>query len=487
MEQLGTMLLAPGDNLKKVLEVINESGRGVALVVDGNRRLLGLVTDGDIRRGLISGLNLETSVSETMVTNPVTAAAGTSTDEILSLMNMYIRHIPVVDENRRLCDLVCFSDHTKRIPWAVPYIGSEEAEEVADSFRSNWLTMGPKVKRLEQDVADYLGVKHAVAVSNGTAALDVALKVLGIGPGDEVIIPAFTYIATANAVLYQHATPVLADIEPKTFNMDPEDVARKITPRTRCIMPIDYGGQSSDYQALMEIADKHGIPLVEDGAESLGAKYRGRKLCTFGELGTTSFHAAKVITTVEGGMVITDDDEHARVARIIRNQGEDPANKYHHPYLGHNYRMTDLHAAIGLAQFKRLDEVLRKRAEISDYYTSNLQEFQDVVTLPYVDPENKPAWFFYPILAENRDQIITYLAGKGVDVRVAWPLPIHKQPLYQRLLGEVYYPVAEEVAAHVLNLPIYYGMTDEEMLYVMVHLKDAISMAMDGGLELAKQ
>lgn len=487
MERIESVLVSPNANLKQVLKVINQGERGVALVVDEDRRLLGLVTDGDVRRALIDGYGLEGAVTGIMVPEPITAMEGTSTDEVLSLMDYKIRHIPVVDQGRRLIDLICFSDHNRRIPWAVPYIGMEEAEEVADSIRSNWLTMGPKVKRLEQAVADYLGVKHAIAVTNGTAALDVALKVLGIGPGDEVIIPAFTYIATANAVLYQHATPVLADIDPKTFNMDPEDVARKITPRTRCIMPIDYGGQSADYGALVDIACRHGIHLVEDGAESLGAEYKGRKLCTFGEISTISFHAAKVITTVEGGMLLTDDDEHARIARIIRNQGEDPVNKYHHPYLGHNYRMTDLHAAVGLAQFDRLEEVLRKRAEISDYYTKSLQEFRDVITLPKVQQENKPAWFFYPILSEHRDQIIEYLTGKGVDVRVAWPLPIHKQPLYQSLLGEVYYPVAEEIAGSVLNLPLYYEMREQDLNYVVTHVRDAIKLTLDGKHELARQ
>jgi len=263
-----------------------------------------------------------------------------------------------VDSTKKECDLHCYADLSKKIPFAVPNIGEEEESEVAETVRSTWLTMGPRVKGFEDQVASYVGAKHAIAVSSGTAELDVALKVLGIRPGDEVILPAFTYIATANAVLYQHAVPVFADIDRHTFNIDPEDVAGRITPRTRCIISIDYGGQSADYDALKKIADKEGIYLLQDGAHSIGAEYKGKRLCNFGAINTISFHAAKVVTSVEGGMVVTDDDNFARAARIIRNQGEDPKHKYHHVLLGHNYRMTDLHAAVGLKQFARLSDLI---------------------------------------------------------------------------------------------------------------------------------
>lgn len=359
------------------------------------------------------------------------------------------------------------------IPWAMPYIGKEELDEVVDSIKSAWVTMGPKVKKLEEELSSYIGVKHAIAVSSGTAALDVALKVIDVQPGDEVIIPAMTYIATANAVLYQHAKPVLADIDPHTYNIDPEDVLRKITNKTKCIMPIDYGGQGADYDAIMEIAEEHHIHLVVDGAPSLGGEYKGRKLCSFGDIAITSFHAAKVMTTVEGGMVFTNDDELDRRSRIIRNQGEDPRRKYYHTLLGHNYRMTDLHAAIGLAQFRRLGDILKKRESLAEHYTKNLQECADVITLPYVAPYNKHAWFLYPILVNNCDSTEEYLKSKGIDTRRSWPLPIHRQPIYGDVFHNVSYPVAEGVSPRILNLPMYYAMTQEEQDYVIKHLKDA--------------
>lgn len=361
-----------------------------------------------------------------------------------------------------------------RIPWAMPYIGKEELDEVVDTIKSTWVTMGPKVEKLEKGISSYVGVKHGIAVSNGTAALDVALKMIGIQPGDEVIIPALTYIATANAVLYQHAKPVLADIDPKTYNIDPNSVAEKITSETKCIMPIDYGGQGSDYDALTKLAQDHNIYLVVDGAESLGGEYKGRQLCSFGRVSTTSFHAAKLITSVEGGMVFTNDDELADRARIIRNQGEDPRKKYYHTLLGHNYRMTDLHAAVGLAQFKRIDDIIKKRASIAEYYSKNLEDCADAITLPYVAPYNKHAWFFYAVLVDNGDAVERYLNEKGIGIRRGWPLPIHHQPIYEDILSGCSYPVAERVAKSVLNLPMYYAMTEEEQDYVITHLKDAV-------------
>jgi perosamine synthetase len=361
-----------------------------------------------------------------------------------------------------------------RVPWAKPYIGKEELDEVIDAMTSSWVTMGPRVKKLEEEVADYIGVKHAIAVNSGTAALDVALKALDIRPDDEVIIPALTYIATANAVRYQHATPVLADIDARTYTIDPKDVLRRITRKTKCVIPVDYAGQGADYAALMEITGAHKIYLLVDGAASIGGEYRGKKLCSFGDMATTSFHAAKVTTTVEGGMVFTNDDELERRARIIRNQGEDPQKKYYHTILGHNYRMTDLNAAIGIPQFRRLADVLRKRKELAEYYSRSLQDCADVITLPYVAPDNKHAWFLYAVLVDEPGAVEEYCRGKGIEFRRSWPLPIHQQPIYRGTFGNVDYPVAEHVASHILNLPMYYTMTREEQDYVIMHLKDAI-------------
>ena len=283
-----------------------------------------------------------------------------------------------------------------------------------------------------------------------------------------------TYIATANAVMYQHARPVLADIKPDTYNIDPAEVVKKITRKTKCIITIDYGGQGADYDVLMPIAKEYNVRLLVDGAPSLGGEYKGSKLCSFGDIATTSFHAAKVMTTGEGGMVFTDGNELDRRSRIIRNQGEDPQKKYYHTLLGHNYRMTDLLAAIGLAQFKKLDVILKKRAELVDHYTKNLKDCADIIT-PYVAPDRKHAWFLYAVLVDNCDMVEEYCKSKGVELRRSWPLPIHWQPIYRDTLGGGSYPVAEDITKRIINLPMYYTMTREEQDYVIKHLKDAVN------------
>ncbi len=364
-----------------------------------------------------------------------------------------------------------------KIPWANPYFSDEELAGVVDTVKSTWLTMGPKVKQFEDKISDFIGVKHCIAVNSGTAALDVALKVLNIQPGDEVIVPAMAYIATANAVLYQHATPIFVDVDEKTYNMDPNDVMKKISSKTKCILPIDYGGQAADFDALRKIAGEHNLYLVEDGAPGFGGEYRGKKLCSLAHISITSFHAAKVFTTVEGGMVFTDNDEWGRIARILRSQGEDPDRKYYHLYLGHNYRLTDLHAAIGLAQIARMKEVLAKRATLAEYYTKNLKGIKSITT-PYVAPGNKHAWFLYPILVKHRDAVKQCLADNDIGTNISWPMPVYKQPFYQKYARDKC-PVAERITQTILCLPMYYTMTAKEQDYVIENIRAAVGKFTD--------
>lgn len=359
-----------------------------------------------------------------------------------------------------------------KVPWSKLFLNEDELNGVIDVIKSNWLSMGPKVKEFEEKMASYVRIKHAIAVNSGTAALDIALKVLGITSNDEVIVPAMTYIATANAVLYQHAIPVFADIDTRTFNIDPDDVKRKITSKTKCIIPIDYGGQSADYERLEQIAQENNLFLVEDGAPGLGGEYKGKKICSFGDIAITSFHAAKNFTTVEGGMIFTNNDEYAKKARVIRAQGEDPDNKYHHPVLGHNFRMTDINAAIGLAQTARMEKVLSSRRRAAEYYISKLRDYKSI-TIPYVKTDCVHAWFLFPILISNRDKVKNYLFEKDITANVSWPMPVYDQKIYKPFKKGIC-PVAEEITKKNLCLPMYYQITREEQDYVIEHLIDAV-------------
>lgn len=346
-----------------------------------------------------------------------------------------------------------------KISWSVPNVHEEEKESVKRVLKSGWLSMGKEVKKFEDKAASYLGVDYAVAVNTGTAALDVALKCLGITKGDEVIIPALTYIATGNAVLYNHGTPVFVDVD-HTLNIDTSLIEEKITDKTKAIINIDFGGNVSNYKELIRISREHSIPLVVDGAQSFGSEYHGVKCCTHGLINTTSFHVAKILTTVEGGMLFTDDRELFSKAQAIRNQGE--TSKYYHSYLGNNYRMTDIMAAIGNSQMDRFDETLNNRRSKVEYYKDNLKNVDFLQELP----NTVSCYFFVLILVENRDRLNRHLNENEIETRITYPFPINEQPIFRSFSKEVF-PVAKKISQKVISLPLHYDLSVDKQDYVI--------------------
>lgn len=360
-----------------------------------------------------------------------------------------------------------------RIPWAKPYFGPEELALLVETARSGWLSQGPRVEAFEARVRELTGIAHCVAVNNGTSALDVALKLIGVRAGSEVLVPSFAYIASVNCVLYQDAVPVFVDVDPVTLNLDPEDARRKITAKTRAIIAIDYAGHGADWDSLRALSRETGIPLVEDGAPSFGGRFRDRALCTFGDLGITSFHTAKVFTSVEGGMVFCSTAEQAEQARIIRSQGESLHEKYVHPRLGHNYRLSDLHAAIGLGQLARFRDVLGRRAAAARYYGERLAAARNVV-LPAVLDGHVHAWFLYVVRLPRRDAVRRRLCDMGIETNVSWPYPAYAQEHLKAFFRSAC-PVAEDACGSVLSLPMYYELTRSEQDVVV----DALTRAVD--------
>lgn len=346
-----------------------------------------------------------------------------------------------------------------KISWSSPNIKEKEIQAVTRVLKSGWLSMGGEVKKLEEKISSYLGIDYAVAVNNGTAALDVALKCLDIRKEDEVIIPALTYIATGNAVLYNNATPVFVDVD-DTLNIDTSLIKEKITDKTKAIMNIDLGGNPSNYDDLLKISKKYKIPLIVDGAQSFGSEYRGVKCCTHGIINTTSFHVAKILTTIEGGMVFTRNKELNLKARSIRNQGE--STKYVHRYLGNNYRMIDLVAAIGNSQIDRFEETLKQRKMKVDYYRENLKN----VEYPKELQNTRNCYFFFLILAKNRNKLNKYLNSNDVDTRITYPMPINEQPVFKKFSKEVF-PVAREISKKVISLPIHNELTTNHQDYII--------------------
>ena len=318
------------------------------------------------------------------------------------------------------------------IPWAKPSFDSNELNEVIDSFSSNWLTMGPKVNKFEKEMAHLLSVPFAIAVNNGTIALDIALKSIRIKPSDEVIVPAMTYFATASAVSYQYATPVFVDIDKESFNLDPKRIEDAISKKTKAILFIDYGGNPANFDSIKEISKKYNLSLLQDGAQSLGGIYKGKPMGAQAKISTMSFHMAKIITCVEGGMIFTHDKNLMSEVLSRRNQGEVGKENYNHVFLGTNARMTDIQAAIGLAQLKKLPIFLEKRKNIAKKYDELFNQYDlNVKTISTLRKNSINPYFLYPILIDNRDQIALYIKKKyGIDTRIAYSMPVYEQKLY---------------------------------------------------------
>ena len=358
----------------------------------------------------------------------------------------------------------------RTIPIAKPLLGRDEQEAIKEVLESGMLVQGEKVRLFEKEFANYIGVKQAVAVSNGTAALDTALKALKVGPGDEVVTPAFSFVASSNCILYQGAKPVFADINARTFNIDPSEVLNKITAKTKAIICAHLFGQPADMKELKETAEDHKIALVEDAAQAHGAEYRGQKVGGIGTIGCFSFYATKNMTTGEGGMITTNDSELARRARLLRDHGQ--AEKYRHVILGYNYRMPEVCAAIGLVQLRKLDGFNKKRRGNAEILTKGIQKISGLIP-PQVNERVKHVFYQYVVRVEDdfpigRDNLAEHLIKMGVGVAVHYPIPIYKQPLYCELgYGKTACSRAEDACKRVLSLPVHPAVTEEDIKYII--------------------
>ena len=363
------------------------------------------------------------------------------------------------------------------IPLARPVIGDRERELVDEVLRSRQLSLGPTVTRFERMWADRIGTKHAVACSSGTAGLHCCLHALGVGPGDEVITSSFSFVASANVILYTGATPVFAEVDPLTFNMDPAAVEAAITPRTKAILIVDIFGYPADVPALVDIAHRHGLGIVEDACQSIDGDLNGRKLGTFGHPAVFGFYANKQLTTAEGGVVLTDDDDLYTLLKSLTNQGRsDDGAWLVHSRLGFNYRLSDVHAAIGVAQLERLDWMQDARGRIAGMYQDRMQHVQGVTPM-YEGPERR-SWFVYAPRLDadlDRDAIIGRLEAEGVSAKPYLPC-IHLQPYYREAHGHGpgELPITESISASTIALPFFCEMTEEQVDRVCSALERAI-------------
>ena len=317
--------------------------------------------------------------------------------------------------------------------------------------------LGPEVKELEEKLAAYVGAKHCISCANGTDALQIVQMAFGIGPGDEVITPGFTYIATAETVAVLGATPVYVDVNPKTYNLDIEQLEAAITPRTKAIIPVSLYGQCADFDAINAIAAKYNLPVIEDAAQSFGATYKGRKSCNLSTVACTSFFPSKPLGCYgDGGAIFTNDDELAKIIRQIARHGQD--RRYHHVRVGMNSRLDTLQAAILLPKLEILDEEMQARQRIAETYTKLFNE-AGILTTPFIEEHNQSAWAQYTIQVENRDQVQEKLKAQGIPTAVHYPIPLNKQPAVAN--ANVSLPIGDAIAERVMSLPMHPYLTLE--------------------------
>lgn len=354
------------------------------------------------------------------------------------------------------------------IPIAKPLLDKEEIDAVTEVLNSGMIAQGPKVEEFELAFSEYIGSRYAAAVNSGTAALHIALLAHRIGKGDEVITSPFSFIATANSILYAEAKPVFADIEPDTFNIDPERIKEKITSKTRAIMPVHLYGHPADMKAIMEIADDNKLIVIEDACQSHGAECLEKKVGSFGT-GAFSFYPTKNMTTSEGGMLTTDEKEIAEKAKIIRAHGS--KIRYLHEMLGFNLRMTDIAAAIGLVQLRKLNKFTAARQRNAEMLSTGLKGISGLI--PAITKTGCTHVFHqYTVRAEKRDQLAAFLKEKEIGTGVHYPIPIHKQPFYKELGYRDSLPISEKAVEEVLSLPVHPALSGDELQKIVEAIKE---------------
>jgi len=368
-----------------------------------------------------------------------------------------------------------------RIPLAKPDITALERKAVKGALKTSRLSLGPKLREFERKIAKYIGVKYVIAVNSGTSALHLIIRALGIGNGDEVITTPFSFIASANCILFEKAKPVFVDIDEKTLNIDPQKIEKKITKKTKAILAVDIFGHPADWGKLKRIARKYKLFLIEDSAEALGSKYKGKKCGSFGEAAIFGFYPNKQITTGEGGVILTNNRKIYQLSKSMRNQGR-AENEWHlYQRLGYNYRISDINCALGIVQLSRIKEILKNREKVANLYNKKLNDLPEIVT-PYIAPSVKLSWFVYVIrlnkkyTKKDRDKILEKLKKKGIGSSKYFPC-IHLQPFYRKMFGykSGSFPIAESVSSRTIALPFFNDLKEREIDYIVKNLKNVVT------------
>lgn len=439
--RINDFLITYDNSLLEVLEAIDRSGMGLAILVDAEGKFIRTVTDGDVRRLMINYPEKENNLQKLQEIKSIYATENENNLSLITKMKENdIQHLPILNSELRPVDVVLRKNIESPIFLSSPHIGDNEIQFVNEAFDTNWIApLGPNVEMFEKEFAEKVGCKYALSLSSGTAALHLAMIALNVGRDDIVFCSSLTFVASANPILYQGATPVFIDSEPETWNMSPPALARalekyeKLGKKPKAVVIVNLYGQSANMNELMAICDTYGVPVIEDAAESLGATYKGQSSGTFGCLGIYSFNGNKIITTSGGGMLVSDDKKLIDHARFLSTQAKDPANYYLHTQIGYNYRMSNILAGVGRGQLMVLDERVKTRRKIFQMYQEAFNGSDLFEWMPEPEGYYSTRWLTCALLKTKNispDQILNLSTRRGIEIRRIWK-PLHTQPLFQ--------------------------------------------------------
>jgi perosamine synthetase len=456
-------------HIKEALQVLNETGIGALFVLDDDFVLVGIITDGDIRRALLKNITLNHVVKDVMNTSFISLPVETDNSIILDHLNDSVKIIPLIDANGRLVDYAAINK-IRRISVSSPLLNGNELAYVTECIKTNWISsQGKYVKSFENIFENYHEGRKSLAVSNGTVALHLALVALGIKEGDEVLVPNLTFAASVNSIIYTGAKPVLVDVDPETWNIDVSQAEKLINNNTKAIMPVHLYGHPCEMDALIRLAELHNLYVIEDCAEALGSYYKGRPVGVFGDVSTFSFYGNKTITTGEGGMIVFKDPIIAERASTLRDHGMDKSKRYWHSEVGYNYRLTNIQAAIGVAQFEQLNEFVSSKRRIANVYNSHLEKL-DFFQLPSEKDETVNSYWLYTCMLKpnspfTRDELIDYLGSIGIETRPVF-FPINTMPPYKEFAKKSDLRVSENLSKIGISFPSSVNLSNEEIEFI---------------------
>jgi dTDP-4-amino-4,6-dideoxygalactose transaminase len=491
LTELSAITVTRETPLHEALRALDRSGSGVLLVVDGEGRLERTATDGDLRRLLLQGKQMQDSLLDLPRAEPLVLPDTASRKDALALMDQKkVNHLPVLDADGRVLRIVDRREIDNQILLSTPHMGSSEIAFIEEAFRTNWIApLGPNVDAFEREVAALTEVGHAAALSSGTAAIHLALVLLGVGAGDRVFCSSFTFAASVNPIVYQNAEPVFIDSEPESWNMSPRALERALAEakaegwKPAAVIVVNLYGQSADMDPIVALCGQFDVPLVEDAAESMGATYKGRPSGSFGKLAIFSFNGNKIITTSGGGMLLSDDEDLIRRARFLSTQAREPALHYEHKEIGYNYRMSNILAGVGRGQLQVLDERVRARRQVFDSYRAGLAGISGVEWMPEPEWSHSTHWLsactIDPKLAGiDARTLLGKLGNELIEARPVWK-PMHRQPVFAhcRYFEHANESVSDRLFDTGLCLPSGSNMEEKEIGRVIETIRKLIGSA----------